>query len=77
MSGIGLSFLGANLITALASSLQLPRSTILIQVPKLPLYALVALNLWYAGLSICLCILARFLLSHGGHSQDIIAVGSF
>lgn len=74
MGGIALSFLGANIITAPATMLQLPQSTILTQVPKLPLFTLVVLNLWYAVLAICLCILACVLLSRGENGQDIIAV---
>ena len=74
MSGIGLSFLGASVGPAPASSLQLPNSTILTQVPKLPLFTLVALNMWYAGLAICLCILACFLLAYGDQGKDIVAV---
>ena len=74
MSGIGLSFLGASVGSAAASSLQLPNSIILTQVPKLPLFTLISLNMWYACLAICLCILACFLLAHGDQGKDIIAV---
>jgi hypothetical protein len=74
ISGIGLSFLGANIDTGPAINLQLPGSTIVTQVPKLPLFTLVALNLWYAGLAICLYILACLLLSRGDQADDIKAV---
>jgi hypothetical protein len=74
ISGIGMSFLGANIATGPALNLQLPGSAIVTQVPKLPLFTLVALNLWYAGLAICLYILACLLLSRGDQGDDIKAV---
>lgn len=74
ISGIGMSFLGANIATGPALDLQLPGSTIVTQVPKLPLFTLVALNLWYAALATSLYIVACLLLSRGDQGDDIKAV---
>lgn len=69
-----LSLLGAVITYQAPKDLWLADSIVVTRVPKAPLFALVILNLWYAGFACLLFGLAWHVLKDEHVSQDIVEV---
>jgi hypothetical protein len=72
MSQITLSLLAGTMTPAAPTQLSLGRTQIVTVVPKAPLFILVILNLWYAGLGLVLYLFACYTLHISGKSMDDI-----